>query len=99
MEGLLEYTIPDYRKEFGCYHNSASGGTQSTYENVFKLYLRKEYKMGFPMSARPRAVFAGGINRLGRAREDGGMRKAGLPPGDPLTPAASAGTDRAAIRS
>lgn len=52
---MTEYTIPDYRKEFGCYHNSASGGTQSTYENIFKLYLRKEYKMNFPMSARPRA--------------------------------------------
>ena len=52
---LTEYTVPDYRKEFGCYHNSASGGTQSTYENIFKLYLRKEYKMQFPMSARPRA--------------------------------------------
>ena len=52
---MTEYTIPDYRKEFGCYHNSASGGTQSTYENIFKLYLRKEYKMQFPMSARPRA--------------------------------------------
>lgn len=51
----MEYTIPDYRKAFGCYHNSASGGTQSTYENIFKLYLRKEYKMNFPMSARPRA--------------------------------------------
>ena len=34
MEGRLEYTIPDYRKDFGCYHNSASGGTQSTYENL-----------------------------------------------------------------
>lgn len=51
----MEYTIPDYRKEFGCYHNSASGGTQSTYENILKLYLRKEYKMNFPMSAKPRA--------------------------------------------
>ena len=51
----MEYEIPDYRKEFGCYHNSASGGTQNTYENIFKLYLRKEYKMQFPMSARPRA--------------------------------------------
>ena len=52
---MTEYTIPDYRKEFGCYHNSASGGTQSTYENLFKLYIRKEYKMQFPMSAKPRA--------------------------------------------
>jgi len=52
---MTEYTIPDYRKDFGCYHNSASGGTQSTYENLFKLYIRKEYKMQFPMSARPRA--------------------------------------------
>lgn len=51
----MEYEIPDYRKDFGSYHNSASGGTQPTDEHILKLYLRKEYKMGFPMSARPRA--------------------------------------------
>lgn len=52
---MTEYEIPDYRKQFNCYHNSASGGTQSTYENLLKLYIRKEYGMQFPMSARPRA--------------------------------------------
>ena len=47
--------IPDYRKDFGSYHNSASGATQPTYEHILKLYLRKEYKMNFPFAARPRA--------------------------------------------
>ena len=47
--------IPDYRKDFGSYHNSASGATQPTYEHILKLYLRKEYKMDFPFAARPRA--------------------------------------------
>ncbi|MEL0116919.1 MAG: hypothetical protein VW739_04320 [Pelagibacteraceae bacterium] len=51
----MEYEIPDYRKEFGSYHNSASGGTQPTDEHILKLYLQKEHKMRFPMSARPRA--------------------------------------------
>lgn len=51
----MEKEIPDYRKDFGSYHNSASGATQPTYEHILKLYLRKEYKMSFPFAARPRA--------------------------------------------
>lgn len=47
--------IPEYRKDFGSFHNSASGATQPTYEHILKLYLRKEYKMNFPFAARPRA--------------------------------------------
>lgn len=45
--------IPDYSKEFGRYHVSASGGTQPIDEHILKLLLTKEYKMRFPMSARP----------------------------------------------
>lgn len=51
----MEYTIPDYSKEFGRIHVSASGGTQSVDENILKMYLRKEHDMGFPMSSRPMA--------------------------------------------
>jgi len=47
--------IPDYRKEFGSFHNSASGATQPVDEHILKLYLRKEHKLGFPFAARPRA--------------------------------------------
>ena len=45
--------IPDYSKEFGRYHVSASGGTQPIDEHILKLLLTKEYKMRFPMSVRP----------------------------------------------
>lgn len=51
----MEYEVPEYSKHFGRYHVSASGGTQQLDEHILKLYLRKEYKMNFPMSARPRA--------------------------------------------
>lgn len=51
----MEYEVPEYRKAFGSFHNSASGGTQPIDEHVLKLYLRKEYKMNFPFAARPRA--------------------------------------------
>ena len=51
----MEYEVPEYSKAFGRYHVSASGGTQSLDEHILKLLLRKEYKMNFPMSARPRA--------------------------------------------
>ena len=47
--------IPDYRKRVGSYHCSASGATQPLDEHILKLLLRKEYKMGFPFAARPRA--------------------------------------------
>ena len=51
----MEYEVPEYSKAFGRYHVSASGGTQPLDEHILKLLLRKEYKMNFPMSARPRA--------------------------------------------
>ena len=47
--------IPEYRKRVGSYHCSASGATQPLDEHILKLLLRKEYKMGFPFAARPRA--------------------------------------------
>lgn len=47
--------IPEYRKQFGSFHNSASGATQPVDEHILKLYLRKEYQMNFPFAARPRA--------------------------------------------
>ena len=47
--------IPDYRKEFASFHNSASGATQPVDEHILKLYLRKEHKLGFPFAARPKA--------------------------------------------
>ena len=51
----MDYEVPDYSKEFGRYHVSASGGTQAVDQHILKMYLRKEYKMNFPMSSRPRA--------------------------------------------
>ena len=51
----MDYEIPEYRKTYGSYHNSASGATQPLYEHLLKLYLRKEMKMNFPFAARPRA--------------------------------------------
>ena len=51
----MDYEVPDYSEEFGRYHVSASGGTQAVDQHILKMYLRKEYKMNFPMSARPRA--------------------------------------------
>lgn len=51
----MEREIPEYRKQFGSYHNSASGATQPIDEHILKLYLRKEYNMNFPFAARPRA--------------------------------------------
>ena len=48
----MNIEIPEYRKEFGSYHNSASGATQPVDEHVLKLLLRKEYKIGFPSGAR-----------------------------------------------
>jgi|TARA_R110000796_G_C14566692_1_gene435390 hypothetical protein len=51
----MEYEVPEYRKEFGASHNSASGGTQTVDEHILKLYLRKEYKINFPFGAKPRA--------------------------------------------
>ena len=51
----MDFEVPDYRQPFGATHNSASGGTQPIDEHILKLYLRKEYKMGFPFAARPRA--------------------------------------------
>jgi hypothetical protein len=47
--------LPEYRKRTGSYHCSASGATQPLDEHILKLVLRKEYKMGFPFAARPRA--------------------------------------------
>lgn len=51
----MEYEVPEYSKQFHRFHVSASGGTQNIDEGILKLYLRREYKMGFPMSSRPRA--------------------------------------------
>ena len=51
----MEYEVPDYSKEFGRVHVSASGGTQPVDEHILKMYLRKEYKMNFPFAARPKA--------------------------------------------
>lgn len=51
----MDYEIPEYSKNYGRYHVSASGGTQPIDEHILKLLLTKEYKMRFPMSARPRA--------------------------------------------
>ena len=51
----MEYEVPDYSKEFGRVHVSASGGTQPIDEHILKMYLRKEYQMNFPFSARPKA--------------------------------------------
>jgi len=51
----MNIEIPDYRKEFGSFHNSASGATQPVDEHMLKLFLRKEHKMQFPFAARPRA--------------------------------------------
>ena len=51
----MEYEVPDYSKEFGRVHVSASGGTQPIDEHILKMYLRKEYQMNFPFAARPKA--------------------------------------------
>lgn len=50
----MEYEVPDYSKEFGRVHVSASGGTQPIDEHILKMYLRKEYQMGFPFASRPK---------------------------------------------
>ena len=51
----MDYEVPEYRKAYGSYHNSASGATQPVDEHMLKLYLRKELNMNFPFAARPRA--------------------------------------------
>lgn len=51
----MEYEVPKHLEPFGIKHVSASSGTQEIFEFFLKMYLRKEYKMGFPMSSRPRA--------------------------------------------
>lgn len=50
----MEHDIPDYRKFFGSYHNSASGATQPIDEHMLKLLVRKKYNMQFPASAKSR---------------------------------------------
>jgi hypothetical protein len=51
----MQKEIPEYSKAFGRLHVSASGGTQPIDEHILKLLLNQDYKMRFPMSARPRA--------------------------------------------
>ncbi len=51
----MNYDVPDYRKYFGSYHNSASGATQPVDEHILKLFIRKEHNMSFPHSAKSRA--------------------------------------------
>ena len=51
----MEYEVPEYSKEYGRVHVSASGGTQPIDEHILKMYLRKEYQMNFPFAARPKA--------------------------------------------
>lgn len=43
---------PEYRKEFGAAHDSASGATQDQWEFVLKLYCR-HLQVKMPMAARP----------------------------------------------
>ena len=56
---------PDYRKEFGAAHDSASGGTQDKWEFVLKLYCR-HLQVKMPMAARPMCgiVVQDGANKI-----------------------------------
>jgi len=44
--------IPEYRKQFGAEHDSASGATQDQWEFILKLYAR-HLSVPLPMAARP----------------------------------------------
>ena len=56
---------PEYRKEFGAAHDSASGATQDKWEFVLKLYCR-HLQVKMPMAARPMCgiVVQDGANKI-----------------------------------
>ena len=56
---------PEYRKEFGAAHDSASGATQDQWEFVLKLYCR-HLQVKMPMAARPMCgiVVQDGANKI-----------------------------------
>ena len=56
---------PEYRKEFGAAHDSASGATQDKWEFALKLYCR-HLQVKMPMAARPMCgiVVQDGANKI-----------------------------------
>ena len=44
--------IPDYCKNFGLFHQSASTANLPIDQAILKLYLRQEHKLNYPDAAR-----------------------------------------------